>query len=52
MPNAISTLHAIDPAALGLRRIGHAGAFRPQAVERLWPIFDEALRPVSAEDRS
>jgi len=52
MPNANSTLHAIDPAILGLRRIGHAGAFRPQAAERLWPIFDEALSTASAQARS
>jgi predicted alpha/beta hydrolase len=51
MPNALSTLHAIDPSTLGLRRIGHAGAFRPPAAERLWPIFDAALRPASTEAR-
>jgi predicted alpha/beta hydrolase len=52
MPNAISTLHVIDPATLGLARIGHAGAFRLQAADRLWPIFDEALRPASREERT
>ena len=52
MPNARSTLHAIDPAALGLARIGHAGAFRLQTADRVWPIFEEALRPASREVRT
>jgi predicted alpha/beta hydrolase len=43
MPHARSTLHTIDPARLGLRAIGHAGAFRRSCAGRLWPMLEAAL---------
>lgn len=51
MPNAACRLHVIDPAEFGLPAIGHAGAFRRQAGERLWPLFDAALSRACAEVR-
>jgi len=51
MPNAACRLHVIDPAEFGLPAIGHAGAFRRQAGERLWPLFDAALRRACAKGR-
>lgn len=52
MPQAPSSLRTIHPADLGLRAIGHAGAFRLQAADRLWPLFDEALRGGLAQSES
>ncbi len=40
--------HVIDPALLGLRRIGHFGVFRP-AASAVWPLLrDLALPPAAA----
>jgi predicted alpha/beta hydrolase len=43
MPNALSNLHMIEPQALGLPAIGHVGAFRPQASQTLWPLFEQSM---------
>jgi predicted alpha/beta hydrolase len=47
MPHAPSTVHVVAPADVGMQRIGHAGAFRPEAAAALWPRF-EALLHASA----
>jgi hypothetical protein len=33
----------IEPQALGLPAIGHVGAFRPQASQTLWPLFEQSM---------
>ncbi len=43
MPNAASQLHTIAPTDMGLQRIGHIGAFKPQSAERLWPLIETLL---------
>jgi predicted alpha/beta hydrolase len=43
LPNASATLHVIEPTQVGLSSIGHVGAFRRQASDMLWPIFEQAL---------
>lgn len=45
IPNAPSVLHVLSPADVGLRAIGHVGAFRPEAGPALWPLFEACLRP-------
>ncbi len=42
LPNAPSRLHVLAPAEVGLRAIGHVGAFRRDAIA-LWPMFAQAL---------
>jgi predicted alpha/beta hydrolase len=42
LPNAPSSLHVLAPADVGLRGIGHVGAFRRDAMA-LWPVFAQAL---------
>jgi predicted alpha/beta hydrolase len=44
MPNAASTLHVLTPGDVGLRAIGHVGAFRREAATALWPLFAASLR--------
>lgn len=39
MPNAASALHVLAPGDVGLRTIGHVGAFRREAASALWPLF-------------
>ena len=41
---APSQVQRIEPAQLGLRRIGHFGWFRPSGTARLWPLAEQALR--------
>ena len=36
-PHAASTLEVIDPASMGVQRIGHIGAFRKEMEQQLWP---------------
>jgi predicted alpha/beta hydrolase len=43
LPNASATQHVIEPTQVGLSLIGHVGAFRRQASDMLWPIFEQAL---------
>jgi predicted alpha/beta hydrolase len=43
LPNARSQVHTISPASMGMKRIGHLGAFRPEAAEKLWPLIEDLL---------
>lgn len=43
MPHAPATLHVVSPAEVGLKAIGHVGAFRRAAEEFLWPRIEQAL---------
>jgi predicted alpha/beta hydrolase len=43
MPNAKSVLHVLTPGDVGLRAIGHVGAFRREASSALWPLFAASL---------
>jgi len=43
MPGARSTLQVVAPGDVGLKAIGHLGAFRGAAAERLWPVLEHAL---------
>jgi predicted alpha/beta hydrolase len=42
-PNAPSKLTVVKPADAGLARIGHTGAFRREAADALWPMFETAF---------
>jgi len=42
MPNAPSTLRVLAPGDVGLKAIGHIGAFRQNAAS-LWPVLAEGL---------
>jgi predicted alpha/beta hydrolase len=42
LPNTTSTLRVLAPAELGLRAIGHVGAFRRDAAA-LWPLLAQPL---------
>ena len=44
MPNAPSQLQVVKPEDVGMKRIGHIGAFKAGAVEGLWPLLAKALR--------
>jgi len=51
-PNAPSTLIVVKPGDVRLARIGHTGAFRREAADALWPMFETAfLSGVTAGDR-
>jgi hypothetical protein len=39
MPNAASALHVLALRDVGLRAIGHVGAFRRESASSLWPLF-------------
>jgi predicted alpha/beta hydrolase len=41
--NATSQIEVISPQQMGVARIGHIGAFRPQMQERLWPYLEACL---------
>ena len=43
MPGASSQLQMIAPAEVGISRIGHVGAFRASASEKLWLRMEQAL---------
>jgi predicted alpha/beta hydrolase len=43
MPHAASTVQVVAPHDVGLGTIGHVGAFRAVARERLWPLMDSLL---------
>jgi predicted alpha/beta hydrolase len=43
LPNAPSRLHITAPASVGMARIGHLGAFKPEATEQLWPLIENYL---------
>lgn len=43
MPHAPSRLQVVSPSDVGLRQIGHVGAFRPEAGNSLWPLMEKAL---------
>jgi predicted alpha/beta hydrolase len=43
MPNSRSALHVLAPGDVGLRAIGHVGAFRREAATALWPLFAASL---------
>ncbi len=38
-----ATLQRLSPALVGLRRLGHFGAFRRGGERRLWPLLLERL---------
>lgn len=38
-----ATLHVVSPAEVGLKAIGHVGAFRRAAAETIWPRIERAL---------
>jgi len=42
LPNAPSTLRVLSPADVGLRAIGHIGAFRRESAA-LWPLLAQAV---------
>jgi predicted alpha/beta hydrolase len=42
-PNAPSNLIVVKPGDRGLARIGHTGAFRREAADVLWPMFEAAF---------
>jgi predicted alpha/beta hydrolase len=44
LPHAPSQVHTVSPASMGMKRIGHLGAFRPEAAEKLWPLIEDLLR--------
>jgi predicted alpha/beta hydrolase len=44
LPRAPSSLQVVSPRDVGLRAIGHLGAFRPESSSALWPLFESALR--------
>jgi len=44
MPNAPSLLHVVSPSEVGMTSIGHVGAFRPDAEQRLWPFMLKLLQ--------
>jgi predicted alpha/beta hydrolase len=48
-PHAPSRIHVVAPQDVGLARIGHVGAFRPEAGRALWPRFETALAFGGAE---
>lgn len=37
-PNAPTRFETIHPQALGLKRLGHSGLFKPKAASTLWPM--------------
>ena len=43
MPNAASMLRVLAPSDVGMRAIGHVGAFRREAALALWPLFAASL---------
>ena len=43
MPHAPATLHVVSPAKVGLKAIGHVGAFRRAAAGTIWPRIEWAL---------
>lgn len=43
LPNAPSTLQLLQPVDVGLRRIGHLGAFRRENGPALWPLLAQAV---------
>jgi predicted alpha/beta hydrolase len=43
LPNAASALHVLAPGDVGMRAIGHVGAFRREAATALWPRFAASL---------
>jgi predicted alpha/beta hydrolase len=42
-PNAPCHIEVISPQQMGVARVGHIGAFRPQMQERLWPYLEACL---------
>ena len=45
LPNAPAVLQVLSPAEVGMRAIGHVGAFRRSAEPSLWPRLEQALVP-------
>lgn len=43
LPNAQVSIRVVAPADVGLKAIGHVGAFRASAAERLWPLMAASL---------
>jgi predicted alpha/beta hydrolase len=43
LPHAQVSLHIVSPADVGLKAIGHVGAFRSTAAEQLWPLMTASL---------
>jgi predicted alpha/beta hydrolase len=43
MPNAPSQLQSISPAEVGMRSIGHIGAFKAEAAGQLWPTIERLV---------
>ncbi|MFZ4649855.1 MAG: alpha/beta fold hydrolase [Rubrivivax sp.] len=43
LPHAQVSLRVVSPAEVGLKAIGHIGAFRATAAERLWPLMAASL---------
>ena len=43
MPHAPSHVEVVAPADVGMERIGHIGAFRPEARTALWPMIESHL---------
>jgi len=39
LPNARASIRVVAPADVGLKSIGHVGAFRTSAAEHLWPLL-------------
>jgi predicted alpha/beta hydrolase len=45
LPNARVSIRVVAPADVGLKSIGHVGAFRTSAAEHLWPLLVDSLGP-------
>jgi predicted alpha/beta hydrolase len=43
MANAPSTLQVLSPEAVGMKSVGHVGAFRPEASGMLWPLIEARI---------
>lgn len=43
LPNAQVSIRVVAPADVGLKSIGHVGAFRTSAAEHLWPLMVDSL---------
>jgi predicted alpha/beta hydrolase len=43
LPNAKTSIHVVSPSDVGLQAIGHVGAFRSGARERLWPLMADCV---------
>lgn len=48
MPHARSSLSVVNPRDLGLRQVGHLGAFRRESAPAIWPMLERVLPEMDA----